>query len=630
MKPEGQLGEALRGAIFSALLQATREYISCIDRQRRVLFVNRTLSRDASEIVGQPLESFLSAMDRQPAIECLEDAFSSGAMREIEYVAVLKNGTRRLLGNRFVPFRGPSGEELVLLLSEDVTERRHLAEELERSEEFRRRVVEHLPDFVSMLDHEHRFVWVNRLAPGLQWKDVIGKKLELFQSPDELPAVDAAIQSAFESGTVGQYETEGYKDGKTSAWYLVRVVPIVLEGKVDNVLLITSDVTERKRAELALRQTEEQLHRAQRLESLGQLAGGIAHDFNNLLQVIAGNISVAQQNLKRTRVPNEELEQALHATQRAAELTSQLLAIGRRKRVDSKRVELGALVEKSVRMLRHAIPENIVLQYEAPVEPCFVELDGPQFDQVLLNLFVNARDAMADGGTLTIRIQPEGTTHVTMTVSDTGAGIPPENLPRIFEPFFTTKGAGSGLGLAIAAGIVSAHGGVILTESDAKSGTTMTVRLPRPAPTDDRAPSRLRTPCRGTGVILVAEDEDMVRTQVVRILESAGYSVFSAPNGARAVDLFREHREEIELLILDVIMPELDGWQAYLRIESLAPGIKVLFTTGYAASVLPKDFAARGARLLHKPYGPELLLSQIGELLEQVGSRARTSAARVL
>lgn len=626
--PRGHLEDALGGALFTALADSARGYISCIDRQRRVLFLNRTLSRDLSDIIGQPMETFLTPPHRQAAIDCLEEAFSSGSMRELDYVVMLGDGTKRHLNARFVPFKSPSAEELVLLISEDVTDRQRLTEELERSEEFRRRVIEHLPDFISMLDREHRFVWANRLAPGLSWDDVIGKKLDLFQSPDTLPAANAAIQAAFDSATVGQYETEGYKDGTSSAWYLARVVPIVLDGKVENVLLITSDITERKRAELALRQTEEQLHRAQRLESLGKLAGGIAHDFNNLLQVIAGNISFAQQNLATGQVPNEELEQALHATQRAAELTSHLLAIGRRQHVDSKRVNLGTLVEKSLRMLRRAIPENISLTYEPPPEPCFVELDEPQFDQVLVNLCVNARDAMVGGGTLVVRIQPEGMTHVSVTVTDSGLGIPPENLSRIFEPFFTTKeGASSGLGLAIVAGIISAHGGAVHADSDGNSGTTMKVRLPRAAPITEQPLPKPRQAFGRHGVILVAEDEDLVRTQVVRILEGAGHKVLSAPNGARAVDVFREHRHEIHLVLLDVIMPELDGWQAYLEIERLTPGIRALFTTGYAASVLPKDFGARGARLLSKPYGPEVLLAQIDELLELSPSGTRTATS---
>jgi len=266
-------------------------------------------------------------------------------------------------------------------------------------------------------------------------------------------------------------------------------------------------------------------------------------------------------------------------------------------------------------MLRRAIPENVVLQYEPPAIRYFVALDAPQFEQVLINLCVNARDAMPDGGTLSVGIEPDGPAHVLVSVSDTGTGIAPESLSRVFEPFFTTKGAGSGLGLAVAAGIVAAHGGTMVAESDGRKGTTMKVRLPCVEPASDPPGQDPDSASRGSGVILVAEDEDLVRAQVDRILRRAGYTVLQANNGMRAVELFRQHRDRIDLVILDVVMPELDGWRAYLLMEQLVPSVKVLFTTGYAASVLPQDFAARGARLLSKPYKPQRLLAQVRELL---------------
>ena len=606
-------GEHFEAALFRILAQSVPGFVSCCDRERRILFLSRTLSRDLSELLGKRIEEFIAEPHRAAVIACLEDAFVSGEARQLEYALVLADGTRRHIDTRMVPFKGPAGEDLALALTEDVTDRRRLREELERSVEFRRQVVEHLPDYVTMLDREHRFVWVNRVAPGLTLADVIGKRVDDFRSPGS--AAEAVIRAAFDSATIGQYESEGYRDGKSTASYHTRVVPVVLEGKVDHVLLIASDVTERKRAEQALRQTQEQLHRAQRLESLGQLAGGVAHDFNNLLQVIQGNLFFVQRSLKKGEIATEELDQAQRATEQAAELTSHLLAIGRRKRVDSKRVELGSLVAQSVRMLRRAIPENIVIHYEAPPAPYFAELDAPQFEQVLINLCVNARDAMTDGGTLTIRVEPEGVAHVMVSVADTGTGIAADDLTRVFEPFFTTKGAGSGLGLAVAAGIVGAHGGTISAESDGTRGTTIKVRLPRvESETEASAPAPART-TPGTGLILVAEDKAVVRSQLVRILDSAGYTVLQAENGLRAAELFREHQREIDLVILDVVMPELDGWQTYLRIAEIDPHVKVLFTTGYAASVLPADFAARGARFLSKPYKPQVLLAHVHEFL---------------
>jgi two-component system cell cycle sensor histidine kinase/response regulator CckA len=312
-----------------------------------------------------------------------------------------------------------------------------------------------------------------------------------------------------------------------------------------------------------------------------------------------------------------DLEQALRATERAGELTAHLLAIGRKSRVATQRVVLGALVEGGVGMLRRAIPEDVTLSYQPPREPYVVDLDPPQFEQVLINLCVNARSAMPGGGTVLIGIEPDGERHVVLSVTDTGTGVAPEHLGRIFEPFFATPGSSAGLGLAVAAGIVEAHGGELTAESDGSSGTTMKVRLPRVPSAPEPAPPAPGGSLRGTGVILVAEDEGLVRAQVDRMLRRAGYTVLQAENGARAVELFRQHQEEVDLVLMDVVMPVLDGWKAYLQMQALQPNVKVLFTTGYAANVLPADYGVHGARLVAKPYRREQLLALIGELLNQ-------------
>jgi PAS domain S-box-containing protein len=616
-------GDAFELAMFRALTASFDGYVNCIDRERRILFLNRTLTRDLSSILGRRIEEFITDEHRAAAIDCAERAFQTHEPQQIEYTVSLADSRPRHLLTRFVPFAGPRAEALALQFTTDITERRRLAEELEQSMEFRRRVVENLPEFVALMDRERRFVWINRVPPHVQMADVIGARLDDLPRLAGLEAAHAAIDSVFETGAIEYYEIES-RHSEGSKWYGVRVVPIRTERAIENVLLITADLTERKRAEQALREKDEQLHRAQRLESMGQLAGGIAHDFNNLLQVIHGNLSFAKEGLRYGENPTEDLEQAVIATERAGELTQHLLAIGRRSRLAPKPVVLGALIEQSMRMLRRAIPETIKLVFEPPAAPHVVKLDPPQFEQVLINLCVNARDAMPLGGSIRVRIDVEGGSHVVMSVTDTGTGIAPEHLSRIFEPFFTTKGAGSGLGLAVAAGIIAAHGGEMAAESDGQRGTTMKVRLPlvSEAP-EPAAPVVDGGHAGGSGVILVAEDEDQVRTQVQRILERAGYSVLSAANGVKAVEIFREHHARVDLVLLDVVMPELDGWQAFLQIEALAPGVKVLFTTGYAASVLPADFASRGARLISKPYKRERLLAEVRDIIGgQTPSRA--------
>jgi PAS domain S-box-containing protein len=618
---DGLLDPALKDALFRALSQDTPGYLTCIDREHRVLFINRTLSRKRSELLGKRAETFIADQHYETGSRCIEDAFQTGRPTEAEYDAVLADGQRRYFKSRVVPVQASDGHAVALMWTEDITEKRKRESELEESLRFRNLVVENIPDFIVLVDRERRLLWVNRTAPGLTQADVLGMPVDAFVAPESLPIVRATLADAFESGKSGQYEVHGYGDGESTAWYLTRVVPVSRgtqgkPGQVESALLMTSDISELKKAEQALLATEEQLHRAQRLESIGQLAGGIAHDFNNLLQVIQSSLHYVQRAEGDIRAVNEELDQIARATQRAAELTSHLLAIGRRKRIEPKHADLDALVGGCVRMLRRTIPENVQFTYQGPQEPCFVAVDAPHFEQVLINLCVNARDAMPGGGKLGVRVEPESQQLVQVVVEDTGSGIPHENLSRVFEPFFTTKGAGSGLGLAVAAGIVAAHGGSIVAESDGKHGTTLRVRLPRvPALASQRAQLGRALPG-GSGTILIAEDEELVRAQLARLLKSAGYQVLQADNGALAVELFEQHQREIDLVLLDVIMPELDGWQAYQQMLKLDSNVKALFSTGYAASALPEDFAARGARFISKPYSPQVLLAEVASLLK--------------
>jgi PAS domain S-box-containing protein len=610
------MGEVLDEVFWRSLCRALESTIdgsvSCIDRRRRILYLGPSRASAPAAAIGKRVDELVPPLERAAAVDCIERAFESQEPQRLEYDAISADGRRLRSSMRVVPFEGPGDEPLLLHITTEAVQR---APEHDRNREFQQQVVEHLPDFIAVMDREHRFVWLNRYVPGVPPTEVIGKTLDAFVTPEGVAQAHAAMDAAFASLSPQGYEIEGRNAEGSWAWYAVRVVPITTSSLAQYVLLITTDVTERRRAADALREKEERLHRAQHLESLGQLAGGIAHDFNNLLQVIEGNLSFVRDGMRRGELPLEDVEQALRATERAGELTSRLLAVGRQSRVAPQRVELGALVEQEMRMLRRVIPENVELSYDRPATPFFVAVDASSFEQVLINLCVRARDAMPQGGSVQLRIAADGCEHVVLSVTDTGKGIPPENLTRIFEPFFLANGAGFGLGLAVAAGLMAAHGGDITAHSDGRRGTTMKLRFPRivEAAPESASPSELAL--HGTGLILVAEDEDLVRTQVVRMLSRAGYGVLQASNGAKAVEMFAEHADDIDLVLLDVVMPVLDGWRAYQRILELRPAVKAIFTTGYAANVLPPDFAARGARLLSKPYKRQELLAEVRELL---------------
>jgi two-component system, cell cycle sensor histidine kinase and response regulator CckA len=392
------------------------------------------------------------------------------------------------------------------------------------------------------------------------------------------------------------------------------------QGVVVQLFGTSIDVTQSKHAEA-------NRERAQKLEALGQLAAGVAHDFNNLLVAIIGNVELAKE-CSRDGEQQEMLDEAGRAALRARELTGQLLAFGRRQPLRQRQVNVPELLRNTVRLLQRLLPESVEVELEIRTEDVNVLGDASQLEQVLVNLCVNARDAMPDGGSLTIGCFPvpaRSTTgnDIAITVTDTGFGIPDDLQARVFDPFFTTKGSGTGLGLSTAYGIVTQHGGTLSLVSDGKRGATFTVCLPVDL---DDAPVPSNTPkaraARGNGeTILVAEDERPVRTILSRILRRAGYAVLEARDGQQAVDTFRENQGRISLIILDAVMPNKSGGDALTEIRKLRPGIPAVMSSGYSDILASNKELAPGTAFLGKPYEPDDLLRTVREQLDAATSR---------
>ena len=387
------------------------------------------------------------------------------------------------------------------------------------------------------------------------------------------------------------------------------------------------------------RELESQLRQAQKMEAFGQLAGGVAHDFNNLLVVIRGNTEIALMSSDPLSDETREcLKQVTAAAERAANLTRQLLAFGRKQAMQFQPLNLNDVLGNLARMLDRIIGENIRLQCTYEPEPPFVQADVGMMEQVLVNLVVNARDAMPQGGQLFIT--PEKTivdaayvgSHpearegdfVCLSVRDTGTGIAPEHLPRIFEPFFTTKeaGKGTGLGLATVYGIIKQHQGWIEVSSGV-AGTTFKIFLPAiPQPVTGAA-SRPAEPVRrgGTERILVVEDDAAVRTLTKRILETFGYRVWEAGTGVEALELWRHHFAEIDLLVTDIIMPDgITGHDLAKQLRAQKPGLGIIFVSGYSSEVVGKDpdfLHAAKSHFLQKPYPSHLLLDTVRKCLDE-------------
>ena len=412
-------------------------------------------------------------------------------------------------------------------------------------------------------------------------------------------------------------------------------------------VIVARDVTER-------RKLEQQLQQSQRLDTVGRLAGGIAHDFNNLLTAILSSASVARECLPPDHEVQADLADVQLAGERATQLTKQLLAFARRQPVSQQPIELNDRVSTMERMLSRLVGPDVALRVSLGDGLWHVRADGPQLEQVLVNVVVNARDAMPQGGRLAIRTanrtladgaitlprpMPAGE-YVEIVVSDTGAGMDEETLAHVFEPFYTTKpvGQGTGLGLAMCYGIIRQHHGVIWIESAPGRGTTVYILLPRydgalPVARTGRAPSETPTPVTlGTETILLVEDEPQVRAVAARALRASGYRVLEATNGRDGVQVARRERDAIDLIVSDVVMPEMGGKEMVELARHFLPSVAVLFVSGYTAGSFPLPSDDPSANVfLQKPFTPHELLAMVRQVLDRHAAvreaRATTAAS---
>jgi two-component system cell cycle sensor histidine kinase/response regulator CckA len=383
------------------------------------------------------------------------------------------------------------------------------------------------------------------------------------------------------------------------------------------------------------RSLEDQLRQAHKMESIGTLAGGVAHDFNNLLTVIIGNAQLALAKVKPGDPTYDSLIESEKVGRRAADLTGQLLVFSRRQKLDPRIVNLNDSLPDFMKMLERIIGANIEVQFESPSNLPLLTADPAQIEQAVMNLAVNARDAMPSGGRITIKAREvtldedycqqdplaKPGRYVRIDVSDSGTGIDDVTRKRIFEPFFTTKepGKGTGLGLSVVYGVIKQHNGFIEVDSVLGRGTTFALFVPVVEPGDselvrESLDSELRG---GAETILVAEDEESLRTLVQQVLGGLGYRVMLARDGREAVEIFAQHRDQIDLVTLDMVMPRLSGREAYEQIRKFQRDVPVIFVTGYAGETAGPPFLEEtGAELLHKPYSVDMLGRKIRKVLD--------------
>ncbi len=426
----------------------------------------------------------------------------------------------------------------------------------------------------------------------------------------------------------------------------MRRSPLVNEkGLTTGAVWVISDITARVDSERALRESEEQLRHAQKMEAVGRLSGGIAHDFNNLLTIIMGYSKLLREGLQdeadlRLTELQSDVEGILKAATKSANLTRQLLAFSRHQVLQPKVISLNRIVGDVEKMIRRVMTESIVMQVHLDETPCSIYVDQGQMEQVLLNLTVNAKDAMPDGGTLSIRTSLESLSirrpiqngmiepgdYAVLRVQDTGTGIPPEIVHRIFDPFFTTKevGRGTGLGLSTVYGIITQSGGYIDVESLPGKGTSFCIFLPlnTGGETDAEASPSQESQYFGSETVLVVEDEQPVRELLCRVLEGHGYAVVVAQNPGEALLISEKSGREFDLVVTDVVMPHLSGHKLAERLRSAEPRLPILLISGHPEElVLDPNVAKAGYGFLQKPFDPEQLLKKVRELLDGAAKR---------
>ncbi len=519
------------------------------------------------------------------------------------------------------------GQKAIFLVLKDHTTTKRLEVEISMLSHALKNVSESL----SVFDLHGNIIFVNDAfvdTYGYPKEELIGKPIDLFHPPDIgqtsvfKPIIEQSIQGSWEGELTAQRKNgESFTISlRTSTVRNEDGIPIVVIG-------VSRDITQ-------LKILEDQLRQSQKMEAIGQLAGGIAHDFNNLLTVIEGYIELLFSSIAESDPTINFVKQIKKASDRATSLTRQLLAFSRRQILQPKVIDLNALINEIMVLIKRLIGEDIELKLNLQKDVNPIRADRSQIEQVLMNLAVNARDAMPYGGTLTIssesiyldtaytRLNPEVKegSYVILTVSDTGVGMDEEIKEHIFEPFFTTKdkARGTGLGLATVYGIVKQSDGYITVESEPGKGTEFKIYFPgfkKQLPKKEKDKKKIKT-VGGHETIMVVEDEYMVRELVCDTLRNSGYKVIEATNGKEAIEIFEKNKKKIDMILTDVIMPEMSGRKLIETLSEKLPHLKALYMSGYTDdAIIRHGVLEPGMDYIQKPFTPKSLIQKIREVL---------------
>ncbi len=556
-----------------------------------------------------------------------------------EYRFQRKDGVYIWIRDEMRLVRDDKGEPLEIIgFWTDITEHKLAEEALRESEDRYRLAIESSNDGVAIVKGEVHIYVNQRFAEIFGYEnpqEIIGKTYTVSVHPDDIEMVrEISLKRQKGEAVPSRYEFKGIRKDGQEIYLEASSTKTTYKGE-PVALVYLRDVTERKKAEKEMLSLQDQLRQSQKMEAIGQLAGGIAHDFNNLLTVIKGNSELSLIDLEERDPLRENIEEIKGAADKAEQLTRQLLAFSRKQILEMKVLDLNQVMQRLDKMLRRILGEDIELKTFLPDFIWKVKVDPGQIEQVIINLAVNARDAMPDGGKLTIETanveldEEYAHAHVAVTpgryvmlsMSDSGVGMTPEVRERIFEPFFTTKekSKGTGLGLSTVYGIVKQSGGNIWVYSEPGQGTTFKIYLPQvDEPLEEMKEGVVREVLQGNETILIVEDEEVVRKLAVRVLKKQGYKVLEAPDGGKAFMLCEAFKEPIHLILTDVVMPGMSGSKLVERLKEIHPEMKALYMSGYTDNaILHHGVLEPGINFIQKPFNVDGLARKVREVLDK-------------
>jgi PAS domain S-box-containing protein len=617
-------------------------YITALEGSKSRLYV----SPQIETMLGFPAADWLSESDlwvqrlhpddRQRVLNTIYDSYKNQKPFCLEYRLIARDGHVVWVQDKAIVVCDESGKPCFIQgVMVDVSDPLQAVETLRKNEKRFRTIFERTAVGIALVDMEGRLIECNPALQemfGYRKEELLTKDFSEFIHADD-QSIDLDLYKKLLSKMHDHYQVEKryLRKDEGVVWGRVNVSLVRdAEGNPQYTIHMVENINEWKRLET-------QLLQSQKMETVGRLAGGIAHDFNNLLTVIKGYTQLSLIEIGEDHPLRKDIEEIKNAAERAKNLTHQLLAFSRRQIMDMKVLDLNAVIRNLEKMMRRVIGEDIEMSIILAEDLGRVKTDPHQIEQVILNLAVNARDAMPEGGRLTLETSDveldEGGPrahilmipgrYVMLSISDTGSGMTPEVKERIFEPFFTTKGEGkgTGLGLSTVYGIIKQSGGYIWVYSEQGQGTTFKIYLPRVDEEVDELPQKNRTgPLpKGNETVLLVEDDPSVRELAARVLREQGYSVLEAANGEEAMQITQAPiLKEIHLLLTDMVMPQMGGKELGKRLKALYPEVKVLFVSGYTDNAFThQEFIGPGMNLLQKPFSLGTLARRVREILDK-------------